>query len=130
MDRDIYEKAKEKVKKKKKFHKSLSNFLITGTILFFINVFIARGYMWSLWVIFFWGLAILKEAIDVYGFPFGSSNWEEQEIEKEMKRMKELGEGNTKSEFPEPEKDYPPIQEERNRDETRSGKGWNEKDLV
>lgn len=125
MEKDIYQKAREKVKEKKKFNKNLSSFLVWSVALFLINIFVARGYMWSLWVIFFWGLAILKQAIDVYGFPFGGNDWEEKEIEKEMERMKSLEEGSERNDFPR-RAESPVNKEEENAQE----RNWDEKDLV
>lgn len=125
MEKDIYQKAREKVKEKKKFNKDLSAFLIWGSALFLINIFIARGYMWSLWVIFFWGLAILKQAIDVYGFQFGEKDWEEKEIQKEIERMKRLEEGSDSNDFPRQAES--PVHKEEEDAEERS---WDEKDLV
>jgi len=91
----------------------------------FINLFITRGYMWSLWVIFFWGLSVLKEAFDIYGLPGGNSeDWEEREIEKEMERIKRLGDGSERAVFEEDD-----LLEEKESVKPPSTK-WNEDDLV
>lgn len=125
MEKDIYKKAKERVKKKKAFHKQLTSFFVWGVVLLFINVFWARGYFWSLWVILFWGLAVLKQAVDVYGLPWKSEDWEEKEIQKEVKRMKNLDKGQDKSDFPEMKQ-----KEEEKSEEESPDKSWNDRDLV
>jgi|GEM_PF-713034 hypothetical protein len=99
MSQDLYEKAKERVKNKKEFRKEFSSFLQWTAILLLINVFVTRGYFWSFWVIGFWGIAILKKAYDVYGSPFDNPDWEKKEIEKEMKRLKNLDQ-KSQSDFP------------------------------
>jgi hypothetical protein len=125
MNKHIYEEAKNRVKKKKKFRDNLSSFIVWGGAMLFINLFITRGYMWSLWVIFFWGLSVLKEAFDIYGLPGGNSeDWEEREIEKEMERIKRLGDGSERAVFEEDD-----LLEEKESVKPPSTK-WNEDDLV
>ena len=114
MSEDIYEEAKKRVEKKKKFHSDLSSYLIWSAILLFINFFITRGYLWSLWVIGFWGLGIFQKSIKVYGSPFSSPDWEEKEIEKEMRRL-------SKSDFPK-KKEKTEVENDE--------KKWNDDELV
>jgi hypothetical protein len=114
MSNDIYEEAKKRVKKKKDFHSDLTNYLTWSAVLLLINVFVTRGYFWSLWVIGFWGLSILGKAISVYGTPFSSEDWERKEMEKEIRRLK-------KNDFP---KQKEPEKKEDN------DKQWNDEDLV
>lgn len=125
MNKHIYQEAKNRVKKKKKFRDNLSSFIVWGGAMLFINLFITRGYMWSLWVIFFWGLSVLKEAFDIYGLPGGNSeDWEEREIQKEMERIKRLGDGSERAVFEEDD-----IIEEKESVNPPNTK-WNEDDLV
>ena len=129
MKESVYQEAKKRVKKKKKFRNDLSSFIIWGGAMLFINIFITRGYMWSLWVIFFWGLGVLKQAFDVYGFPFSNSDdWEEEEIQKEMKRIKRLGDGSEKNVFEDEGKNEEVLMEQ---EESGSRKSkWDEDELV
>ncbi len=99
MSQDLYEKAKKRVENKKEFRKDLSSFIKWTAILLLINIFVTRGYFWSLWVIGFWGIAIAKKAYDVYGSPFDNPDWEKKEIEKEMKRLRKLDQSSD-SDFP------------------------------
>jgi hypothetical protein len=114
MSEDVYEEAKKRVKRKKSFHSDLTNYLTWSAIFLFINLFVTRGYFWSLWVIGFWGLNILKKAYEVYGTPFSSPDWEQKEIEKEMKRLQ-------KNDFPK-KKETSPNQ--------NADKKWNDDELV
>jgi len=128
MNQSIYEEAKDRVKKKKKFRSDLSSYIVWGGAMLFINLFITRGYMWSLWVIFFWGLGVLKQAFDVYGFPFsGADDWEEKEIQKEVERIKRLGDGSERQTFE--NNNEPEIIRESSETNSKKSK-WNEEDLV
>ncbi|NBC24417.1 MAG: histidine kinase [Bacteroidetes bacterium] len=114
MSEDVYEEAKKRVKKKKDFHSDLMSYLTWSGIFLFINLFITRGYLWSLWVIGFWGIAILQKAISVYGTPFSSEDWEKKEIEKEMKRLR-------KNDFP---------KQKQKENEVSTDKKWDDDELV
>jgi len=114
MSEDVYEEAKKRVKKKKDFHSNLTSYLTWSAVLLFINLFVTRGYFWSLWVIGFWGLSILQKAISVYGSPFSSPDWEQREIEKEMERLRK--------------QDFPKKKEKQHNKE--EDKKWNDDELV
>jgi hypothetical protein len=128
MDKEIVEKAKKRVKEKKEFNKQLTSFLVWGAALVFINLFWARGYMWSFWVILFWGLAVVKKGVDVYGFPFGGKDWEEKEIQKEIERMKRLGDGSSTEELPDLKEEK--KEKEKREKDVQERPSWDDKDLV
>lgn len=50
-------------KEKKKFNKELADFVTTALILGFINFMTSPGYLWFLWVIGFWGAALVGKYI-------------------------------------------------------------------
>lgn len=81
-----YERAKEKVEEKKKFHNHLRSYIIVNLIMLFSGAFF-RGWIMAA---FFWGIGLFSHFVKAYGFMgLGEdSDWEDQEIEKEMKRMK------------------------------------------
>lgn len=81
-----YERAKEKVEEKKKFHNHLRSYIVVNLIMLFTGVFF-RGWMMAA---FFWGIGLFSHYVKAYGF-FGLGDydeWEDQEIEREVKRMK------------------------------------------
>jgi len=81
-----YKKARQKVEEKKKFHNHLRAYIITNLIMLFTGAFF-RGWITAA---FFWGIGLIFHFIKAYGF-FGFGNdedWEEREIEKEVKRMR------------------------------------------
>ena len=85
-DSKYYQRARERVEEKKKFHNHLRSYIIVNLIILFTGVFF-RGWMMAA---FFWGIGLFSHFVKAYGF-FGIGNydeWENQEIEKEVKRMK------------------------------------------
>ena len=89
MNPDYYDKAKKKVKKKKKFNSHLYSYLTTNAVLFamsFWNPALRR--IWIM-VAFFWGIGLFTDYVKAYGFPGmeEEEEWEQKEIEKEMRRM-------------------------------------------
>ena len=86
---NYYDKAKKKVAEKKKFNKHLQSFLSTMAILFMMS-FVMPPLRRVLGVIaFFWGIGLFFHYIQVHGFPGmeDEDEWEEKEIEKEVRRM-------------------------------------------
>lgn len=87
MESEYYEKAKKKVDEKKKFHRHLQSYIITNLIMVFTGAF------WGGWKIaaMFWGIGLFSHFVKAYGFMGLSDDdpeWEEREIEKEVRRMK------------------------------------------
>ncbi len=89
MDSRYYDKARRRVEEKKKFNKHLQSYLTTNLIMFAMG-FVLR--FWRGWIIaaFFWGIGLLFHYIKAYGFPGmeEDDDWEEKEIEREVKKMK------------------------------------------
>jgi hypothetical protein len=83
-DSHYYKKAKKKVEEKKKFHNHLQSYIIVNLIMVFMGRFF-RGWIT---VAFFWGIGLFFHFIKAYGYLGEGSNWEEKEIEKEVKRMR------------------------------------------
>lgn len=83
-----YERAKEKVEEKKSFHNHLRSYIITNLIMLFVfKSLFFRGWML---VALFWGIGLFSHYVKAYGFfGFGDyDDWEDQEIEKEVEKMK------------------------------------------
>ena len=88
-DSKYYERAREKVEEKKKFHNHLRSYIIVNLIMVFTGVFFRSRGGWMM-VAFFWGIGLFSHYVKAYGFMgLGDhDDWEDQEIEKEVKRMK------------------------------------------
>jgi len=88
-DREIYEKAKKKVEELKDFYAHLLLYLIVNFVLFLINMFTYKGYLWFLWPLLGWGIGILMHALSVLEFPFFfSEEWKKRMIERIVEKEK------------------------------------------
>ena len=89
MDRDIYKKAKKKVKAKKEFFTHFSIYLACIVFLFVINMMTSSDFWWFVFPTLGWGIGIVAHYIEVFGFPGTSfsGDWEERELFKEMRKL-------------------------------------------
>lgn len=87
MARDPYLEAKERVKEKKGFYGHLTWYLAINIIMFFVVLFSGGRAAWLV-PASMWGIGLAIHYINVFGFPgfgdFGTKEWEEREIEKEL----------------------------------------------
>lgn len=84
------EQARRRVKEKKKFYTHLTTYLVMGGFFFTLNVLTSPGNWWFYWPMMGWGIGVAIQYFKVFGFPgsgLGSPEWEERELEKEMKRL-------------------------------------------
>lgn len=87
---DSYEKARKRVQDKKKFYGNLGAYLVMSTFFFVLNFLTSPGNWWFYWPMLGWGIGVAMQYINVFGFPgsgIGSPDWEERELEKEMRRL-------------------------------------------
>ncbi len=91
-DHKIYLEAQRRVRQKAKFFKHLYTYVIVVGIMFFLTLFRGRPFAF-IPVALFWGIAVLFHYLKVFGIPGSgilSQEWEEEEIQKEIRRMKGL----------------------------------------
>lgn len=88
-DSKYYERAKEKVEEKKSFHNHLRSYIVVNLIMLFSGTFFRTRGGWAM-VALFWGIGLFSHYVKAYGFMGmgDDTDWEDKEIEKEMKRMK------------------------------------------
>jgi hypothetical protein len=88
-EEEAYHKAKKKVKAKKGFYMHFGSFCATTLFLFTINFLTSPNFWWFLFPTLGWGIGIVSHYIAVFGIagPSGE-DWEEQELEKEMRKIK------------------------------------------
>ena len=85
-----YQKARKRVRAKKGFYWHLASYAITISFLFGINILTDPNELWFLYPALAWGVSILFHFIGVFGIPglnFNDKNWEEKEIEKELRKI-------------------------------------------
>ncbi|MCB0663288.1 MAG: 2TM domain-containing protein [Saprospiraceae bacterium] len=125
MTDNAYDKARKNVKRKKGFYKHLAAYIIINT--FFL---ITNGFEFGPWLP--WGIGLAFHYVSVFGFPGSgilSREWEERELEREMKRTGaskplELNPGGEP--LPDFKKADPEVEEQLN----KLPRDWSEKDLV
>lgn len=89
MTEDPYLEAKKRVRQKKRFYRHLSAYIMVNTVMFFVTFFQGEGFGWLV-PMMFWGIGLGTHYFSVFGFPgvgaYGSSEWEEKEIKKELEK--------------------------------------------
>jgi hypothetical protein len=74
--------AEKRVKKIKKFYKELASWAGTSVILLAIDWFLSGGISWSKYPVFFWGIAIAVQFINVLRIQRLDRQWEEKMLRK------------------------------------------------
>lgn len=89
---DRYYEAQKKVAEIKKFYQHLTVYLLCNPIAIVVNLMTSPGYLWFIWSLMGWGIAIVLHGLKAFEFsPFYNKEWEERKIreilEKENKRQ-------------------------------------------
>ena len=80
-----YQRAKERVEAIKGFYIHLTVYVVVNLLLFFINMIVSPDRLWFIWPLMGWGIAIVLQALRVFGGTLGS-NWEEKKIAELMEK--------------------------------------------
>ena len=84
-DYDRYLEARKRVNQKKSFYRHFASYIAVNIALLIVS----EGESFP--VILFWGIGIVSHYLKVFGFPGRSRvlsrEWEEREIEKELRKM-------------------------------------------
>ncbi|MFK7773046.1 MAG: 2TM domain-containing protein [Saprospiraceae bacterium] len=88
-EEEAFRKAKRKVIAKKGFYIHFGIFCATALFLFTINFLTSPRFWWFLFPTLGWGIGIVAHYLGVFGLsgPSGE-DWEEKELEKEMRKIK------------------------------------------
>lgn len=84
-----YKQAKKRVRQKKEFYKHFASALVIIGVCFAINEMTAPWYSWWIWVLIGMGFSVSMHFITVFGVPGlfrMDEDWEEEEIEKELRK--------------------------------------------
>jgi hypothetical protein len=85
-EKELREKAEKRVEEKNGLYWNLGAYIIVNAGLVFIWYFTGAGYPWFVWPLLGWGIGVLFHFLSV--FVFGQSKWHEQQVEKEMERLR------------------------------------------
>ncbi len=87
--KEEFAKAKKRVKDKKDFYQHLMSYAIVNTFLFALNIITSPGYFWFVFPLMGWGVGLAFHYVSVFGIPgfdILSKEWEERELEKELRK--------------------------------------------
>lgn len=87
-DEEDYRAAQKRVKEKRQYFQSLVSYVIVIGFLAFINLFTSPRYLWFLWPAMGWGIGLAFQTMKLYGGSAMGRDWEEKEMEKELRRRK------------------------------------------
>ena len=134
---DQYRRARKRVNAKKGFYRHFSVYLVIGIFFFSLNMITDPWDVWWPFPMLSWGVGLAIHYFSVFGFPgtgILSKEWEDREMEKELRRVgydpdaELLYEDNQEEEVPqeelEDELDLREIRQERQR------RGLSEDDFV
>jgi hypothetical protein len=80
--------AQRRVAAKKSFFHSLAVYCIINVVLILFWAISGGGRPWFLWVLFFWGLGLLFQALHVFAFPKEGGDWEVRQYQKELDKIR------------------------------------------
>lgn len=84
---DRYYDAQKKVKEIREFYEHLTVFVLVNPIVIVVNLMTSPGYLWFLWCLMGWGMAIIVHGLKVFSFPpFFNKKWEEKKIREIMEK--------------------------------------------
>ncbi len=92
--KDEIRQARKKVIKKKKFYKHLVSYVTVNLFLFLLNMLTYSGGFWFFFPMMGWGVGLLFHYVDAFGIPgFGmlDKEWENREMDMELRKMKGNG---------------------------------------
>lgn len=78
----LYDKARTRVKHRKKFYSHIVTWVIMSVFFILINLF-TTDYFWAIFPILAWGIGVAFHGLQVF-----SDEWEDEEVEREFERLR------------------------------------------
>ena len=85
-EEEIRKLATQRVRAKKGFYSHLIVYILVNSMLIAIWYFTSARNFWPMWVLLFWGIGLIVNAITA--FARFDTGWEKREVEKEIERIK------------------------------------------
>lgn len=137
MDKEIYKKAEQRVKKKKGFYVHFSVYLAVGFFFFAMNMLTDPYDIWFVFPLLPWGVGLLIHYFTTFGLPGTkvlTEEWEREELEREIQRLEAMkslkSKGLPQSTEPDLEEDQLHLDEIKKIKEKEKIRRWDEQDLV
>jgi len=92
MERDFteaerYYDAQKRVKEIREFYEHLTVYVLVNPIVVVVNLMTSPGYLWFLWCLMGWGMAIILHGLKVFSLPpFFNKKWEERKIKEILEK--------------------------------------------
>jgi len=91
LEEERFYQAQKRVKEIKKFYEHLTVYLLVNPIVIVVNLMTSPGYLYFIWSILGWGIALILHGLTVFNFmPFFNKEWEEKQISNLLKKEKEI----------------------------------------
>ncbi len=88
-EQDLLIEAKKRVENIKKFYAHLTSYIMVNAFLIFLNIITNNHFMWSLIVVFAWGIGLVSHGMQVYNYNlFLGKDWEDKKIREYMDKNK------------------------------------------
>lgn len=84
---NTYRKALKKVEAKKKFYRHLGSFIAVGAFFLLMNAVTFDGDIWFFYPLLGWSIGLGIHYFSVFGLPGLKEDWEEQELQREIRRL-------------------------------------------
>lgn len=82
-----YYQAQKRVKKIRKFYEHLTVYVLVNPIVIVVNYMTSPGYLWYIWSLMGWGIAIILHGLQVFSYPpFFNKKWEERKIREILEK--------------------------------------------
>lgn len=81
-EHELYERAKKRVKMRRKFYSHVMSWVVMSVFFILINIATA-DYFWAIFPILGWGIFVAFHGIRIF-----SSEWEDGEVDREYERLK------------------------------------------
>ncbi|MFH6994271.1 2TM domain-containing protein [Flavobacterium sp. FlaQc-48] len=82
-----YYQAQKKVAEIRKFYQHLTVYLLCNPIVIVVNLMTSPGYLWFIWSLMGWGMAIVLHGLKAFEFsPFYNKEWEERKIREILEK--------------------------------------------
>ena len=87
MNAEQFAMAQKRVKKKKSFYKNLFLWVIFSGFFITMNVLVRTSFPWAIFPVGAWGIKVLLQAFDIFGFPGYGEDWEKRILEDEIRKI-------------------------------------------
>ncbi|WP_417940099.1 2TM domain-containing protein [Flavobacterium sp. RS13.1] len=87
LEGERYYQAQKRVKEIREFYEHLTVYILVNPIVIVVNIMTSPGYLWFIWCLMGWGMAIVLHGLKVFSFPpFFNKKWEERKIREILEK--------------------------------------------